>query len=78
MSLQIVHHILAKTAETPRVAFSLTRDISVYCFAIRHFSKKMATGAKMRPAIVSGIVTGEVQVSYWPIPRNIPISLCER
>ena len=25
------------------------------------------TGAEMRPAIVSGIVTGDVSVSYWPI-----------
>ena len=25
------------------------------------------TGAEMRRAIVSGIVTGDVSVSYWPI-----------
>ena len=35
----------------------------------------------MRPAIVSGIVTGHAQVSYWPIlflvPSNNPRSLCE-
>ena len=28
---------------------------------------KVGTGAEMRPAIVSGIVTGDVPVSYWPI-----------
>ena len=40
------------------------------------------TGAEMRPAIVSGIVTGDVSVSYWPIfffsvLSNSPRSLCE-
>ena len=67
MSSQSIHYILAKTAETPRVAFAFPRDVSVYCFAIRHLSNEMATGAEMRPAVVSGIVTGEAQVSYWPI-----------
>ena len=28
---------------------------------------RMGTGAEVRPAIVSGIVTGDVPVSYWPI-----------
>ena len=28
---------------------------------------KKGTGAKMRHASVSGIVTGDVSVSYWPI-----------
>ena len=36
----------------------------------------------MRPAIVSGIVTGDVSVSYWPIfssvPSNSPRNLCKR
>ena len=27
----------------------------------------VGTGAEVRPAIVSGIVTGDVPVSYWPI-----------
>ena len=35
----------------------------------------------MRPAIVSGIVTGDAQVSYWsifaPVPSNSPRSLFE-
>ena len=39
------------------------------------------TGAEMRPAMVSGIVTGDAPVSYWPIfspvPRERPRSLCE-
>ena len=67
MSSHSVHHILAKTAETPRVAFAFPPDVSVYCFAIRYFSNEMATGADMRPAIVSGMVTEEAQISYWPI-----------
>ena len=28
---------------------------------------KVGTGAEVRPAIASGIVTGDVPVSYWPI-----------
>ena len=36
----------------------------------------------MRPAIVSGMVTGDVPVSYWPIffpvPSNSPRSLCAK
>ena len=39
-------------------------------------------GAEMRPAIVSGIVIGNLPVSYWPVfspvPSNSPRSLCER
>ena len=39
------------------------------------------TGAEMRPAMVSGTVTGDAPVSYWPIffpvPRERPRSLCE-
>ena len=35
----------------------------------------------MRPAIVSGIITGDTPVSYWPIffsvPSNSPRRLCE-
>ena len=42
---------------------------------------RVGTGAEVRPAIVSGIVTGDVPVSYWPIfflpvPCNSPRSLC--
>ena len=35
----------------------------------------------MRPASVSGIVTGDASVSYWPtlspVPSNSFVSLCE-
>ena len=34
--------------------------------AIGHFRNEKGTGAEMRPAIVSGIVTGDAPVSYWP------------
>ena len=48
---------------------------------IRYFRNDKETGAKMRPAIVSGIVTGDAPVSYWPIffpvPGNGPRSLHE-
>ena len=29
--------------------------------------KREGTGAEMRPAVVSGILTADAQVSYWPI-----------
>ena len=32
----------------------------------RLFRNEKATGAEIRPAIVSGIVTGDASVSYWP------------
>ena len=48
---------------------------------IRHPRSEKGTGAEMRPAIVCGIVTGDVSVSYWPfsfpVPSNSPRSLCE-
>ena len=46
-----------------------------------HFRNENGNGAEMRPAIVSGIVTGDAPVSYWPIflpvPGNCPTSLCK-
>ena len=33
----------------------------------RYFRNDKKTGAEMRPAIVSGIVTRDALVSYWPI-----------
>ena len=34
---------------------------------VRHFRNEKATGAEMGSAIDSGIVTGDVLDSYWPI-----------
>lgn len=31
-----------------------------------HFGNEKGTGAKMRPAVLSGIVPGDVPLSYWP------------
>ena len=36
-------------------------------FPIATLETTKQTGAKMRPAIVSGIVIGDAPVSYWPI-----------
>ena len=48
---------------------------------IRHYRNGKRTGAEMRPAVVSGIVTGGVPVSYWLIfslvSCNSPRRLCE-
>ena len=35
--------------------------------AIRHLGADKGTGAEMSPAVVNGIVTADVPVSYWPI-----------
>ena len=35
--------------------------------SIRPFRNEKGTEAEMRPAIVSGIVTGDTTVSYWPV-----------
>ena len=38
-----------------------------------HFGNEKGTGAKMRPAFLSGIVPGDVPLSYWPFfssPRS--------
>ena len=47
----------------------------------RRFRNEMENGAEMNLAGVSGIVTGEAPVSYWPvfppIPRDSPRSLCD-
>ena len=37
-----------------------------------HWRNKKGTGAEMRPAVVSGIVTGHAPVSYWPISFRCP------
>ena len=37
--------------------------------AVFFFRNKKGTGTEMHTAIVSGIVTGDVPVSYWPIPK---------
>ena len=36
-----------------------------HLFVIRHFRNEKGAGAKMCPAIVSGIVTGDAPASYW-------------
>ena len=40
--------------------------------AIGHFRNDRGTGAEMRPAIVSGSVTGDTPVSYWPVLEIVP------
>ena len=39
---------------------------------LSHFRNEKGTGAEMRPAIVSGIVTSHVPVSYRPIFSPCP------
>ena len=40
--------------------------------AIGHFRNDRGTGAEMRPAIVSGSVTGDTPISYWPVLEIVP------
>ena len=52
---------------------------------IRHFRNEKGTGAEMCPAMLSGIVTGDTLVNYWPFPPplahvpslNSPRRICE-
>ena len=51
--------------------------------SIRHFRNKTGTGAEMRPASISGIVTGEPRAgqllaSFLIFPSNSPRRLCEK
>ena len=46
-------------------------------FFIRHLKGEKGTGAEMGPAIVSGIVTGDTPIIYWPITCNNPRTHCE-
>ena len=39
---------------------------------IGHLRNERGTGAEMRPAIVSGSVTGDAPVSYWPVLEIVP------
>ena len=39
-----------------------------------HINNKKGTRAEMSPAINSGIVTGDVLVSYWPIFQSFRLS----
>ena len=43
--------------------------------SIHHFINKKGTGAEMRPASVSGIVTGDATISYWPVFLPFPVTL---
>ena len=44
----------------------------MFDYIIGVFRNGKGVGAEMRPAIVSGIVTGDTPVSYWPIfPRGL-------
>ena len=52
-------------------------------YSVRHhLINEKGTGAEMCPAIVSMILTGNTQVSYWsvfiPVSSNSPRSLCEK
>ena len=47
-------------------------------FSIRHFRNEKGTGAEMCPTIVSGIVSGDAPVNYWPFVRQSDIATtCE-
>ena len=37
------------------------------------YRNERGTGAEMHPAVVSGIVTGDASISYWPIFFSLPL-----
>ena len=40
---------------------------AVYEYSMRNFRNEKGTGAEICPAVISGIVTGDASVSYWPM-----------
>ena len=64
-----------------KVCLEIFAVIVISFTLIRHPGNEKETGAEMRPAIGSGIVTGHVSVSYrlifFSVPSNSPRSLCE-
>jgi len=46
---------------------SAIKGLDCNCQFVRHLRNERGTGAETRPAIVSGIVTGDAPLSYWPI-----------
>ena len=71
-------HFISPTLPTPLFYLLTTmpsRQVSSPAL-IRNLRHEKGTGAKICPAIVSGIVTGGAPISYWPF--WFPRSLCER
>ena len=44
---------------------------------VHHFRNEKGTGAEIRPAMFSGIITKDVLVSYWPIFLLSPVTVPE-
>ena len=51
---------------------AIIRGNMIISLSIRHFRNENETGAEMSPAIVSGIVTGDAPLSYWPVFFPLP------
>ena len=58
---QICYHLNLSALWSLAETFLLARGV------VRHSRDKKGTGTEMHTAIVSGIVTGDVAVSYWPV-----------
>ena len=72
----IVHCCSVMTNSTTALRFSACcqppfsralRRLPLYMHVSRHFVNEKGTGGEICPAVVSGIVTGNAPVSYWPI-----------
>ena len=64
--------------------YSKERFKRIFVSPVKRISRlvyEKRTGAEMRHAITSGIVTGDAPVSYWsvcsPVPSNSPRGLCK-
>ena len=55
--------VLIRQAETK----TMNKQVKQQSPTGSYVRNRLGTGAEVRPAIVSGIVTGDVPVSYWPI-----------
>ena len=53
--------------------YCLGLNVNMCLCAIFHYRNERGTGAEMYPAVVSGIVTGDAPISYWPIFFSLPL-----
>ena len=53
--------------------YCLGLNVNMCLRAIFHYRNERGTGAEMHPAVVSGIVTGDAPISYWPIFFSLPL-----
>ena len=67
--MEVVTYLTRTKAKTLRFASKIFALKIQLVFFFWNFRKEKGTGAEMCRAIVSGMVTGDAPVSYWPFFR---------